>query len=125
MVREWNQLTAAYNKALPSLEADPTLGGARARLVEFGVVVSVYSHCAQALLDRGQEFGVEKDSNLARVLAAQEPKRAIASLLDTVEANFRHDMKLAAEQKAAEEAAREAARQLERSLYRGRGMSPG
>jgi len=119
LVREWGRLTAAYNKALPGLEADPTLGGARARLLEFSGALRAYPYSAQALRERGPEFGVEKDSNLARVLADKEPGRAITSLLDVVEKNMRHDLKLAAERAAAQE--------LERSLSRGRsrGMTLG
>lgn len=119
LVREWGRLTENYNKALPGLEADPTLGGARARVLEFGGALRAYPHSAQALRERGPEFGVQKDSNLARVLADKQPERAITILLDDVEKNMRRDLKLAAE--------RAAALELERSLSRsrGRGMSLG
>jgi hypothetical protein len=117
LVREWDRLTAAYNKTLPGLETDPTLGGARARLARFGDALQAYPDAAQALRERGSAFGVGKDSNLARVLADQQPARAIASLMNEVEKNVRHDLKLAAE--------REAAQQLQKSLSRGRGMSLG
>jgi Ti-type conjugative transfer relaxase TraA len=113
LVRQWGQLTEAYNKALPELERDPTLGGARERLLGFGDVLQAHPDAAQALRERGSEFGIEKDSPLAKVLADRQPSRAITDLTEGVEEAMHDHL----EQKAAE--------QFERRLSRGHGMSMG
>ena len=113
LVREWGRLTDAYNKALPGLGADPGLGGARARLLGFGETLQAYPDAAQALRERGSVFGILKGSPLARVLADQQPARAITGLMNGVETTMRDHLKQVAE--------REAAQALERSLSRGRG----
>ncbi len=113
LVREWGRLTDAYNKALPRLEADPALGGARAQLLGFGETLRAHPDAAQALRERGAVFGILKGSPLARVLADQQPVRAITGLMSGVETTMRDHLKQQAE--------REAALQLERSLSRGRG----
>jgi hypothetical protein len=115
LVREWGRLTKEYNQALPGLAADPTLGGARARLLEFGDALQAHPDAARALRECGRAYGVEDNSTLARVLADKQPARAIAGLMERVEANVRRDLKLAAEQAAA----RERERQLARSRSRG------
>lgn len=119
LVRQWGELTAAYNKALPGLAVDPTLGGARDRLLRFGDALQAYPDAAQALRERGRAYGVEDGSTLARVLADRQPGRAITGLMNGVEANVRRDLKLAAERAAA----RERERQRKRSLSRGHGMT--
>ncbi len=115
LVREWGRLTGEYNKALPGLEADPSLGGARARLLQFGDALQAYPDATQALRERGPAFGILESSPLARVLADKQPVRAITGLMHGVETTMRDHLKQQAEQ--------EAARQLERNLSRGRGMS--
>jgi hypothetical protein len=114
LVHAWRRLIKEYNQALPGLAADPTLGGARARLLEFGDALQAHPDAARALRERGGAYGVEDNSALARVLADRQPGRAIAGLMESVEANVRRDLKLAAEQ-----AALERERQHKRSLSRG------
>ncbi|WP_408860026.1 Ti-type conjugative transfer relaxase TraA [Acidiphilium sp.] len=116
LVRQWDRLTDDYNKALPGLEADPALGGARARLLQFGQTLRDHPEAATALRQRGSAFGVEEGSNLARVLAHQQPVRAITGLMESAEKDMRRQLTLAAE--------REIARKVqERTLSRDRGMS--
>jgi hypothetical protein len=111
LVRQWAHLTEAYNKALPGLEADPTLGGTRAGLLRFGDALQVHSDAAQALRERGPAFGIANDSPLARVLADRQPSRAITDLMNGVEKIMRDHLK------------HQAAERLERRLSRGHGMS--
>jgi hypothetical protein len=118
LVSDWGRLTKEYNQALPGLEADPTLGGARARLLRFGDALQAHPDALRALRERGPAYGVEDGTTLARVVADRQPGRAIAGLMNGVEANVRRDLKLAAERQAALE--RE--RRLERSRSRGPSM---
>jgi Ti-type conjugative transfer relaxase TraA len=111
LVRQWEHLTEAYNKALPGLEADPTLGGTWAGLLRFGDALQAHPDAAQALRERGPTFGIADDSPLARVLADRQPSRAIAGLMNGVEETMRDHLK------------HQAAERLERSLSRGHGMS--
>jgi Ti-type conjugative transfer relaxase TraA len=111
LVRQWARLTEAYNKALPGLEADPTLGGTRVGLLRFGDALQVHSDAAQALRERGPAFGIADDSPLARVLADRQPSRAITDLMNGVEETMRDHLK------------HQAAERLERSLSRGHGLS--
>jgi Ti-type conjugative transfer relaxase TraA len=111
LVREWKQLTEAYNKALPRLEADPTLSGTRAQLLRFGDVLQAHPDAAQALRERGSEFGIAKDSSLAQVLADKQPSRAITDLMNGVEKAMQGHLK------------QQAAERLEQRLSRGPGMS--
>ena len=103
LVREWGRLMDAYNKALPMLEADPALGGARAQLLGFGETLQAYPDAAQALRERGAVFGVKGHSLLARVLADKQPSRAITGLMEVMETNMRAHLKQQAEQVAAQE----------------------
>lgn len=114
LVRDWGRLIKEYNQALPNLEADPMLGGARARLLQFGDALQAHPDALRALRERGRTYGVENGTTLARVVADRQPARAIAGLMNGVEANVRRDLKLAAE--------REAAQRLERSRSRGPSM---
>ncbi|MDX5933078.1 Ti-type conjugative transfer relaxase TraA [Acidiphilium acidophilum] len=116
MVRQWDRLTDEYNKALPGLEANPAFGGAQARLLQFGQTLRDHPEAATALRQRGPVFGVEEGSNLAWVLAHQQPVRAITSLMEGVEKGIRRHLALEAE--------REAVRKLqERTLSQDYGMS--
>ena len=133
LVRDWGRLTKDYNQALPGLAADPTLGGARARLLRFGDALQAHPDALCALRERGRAYGVEDNSPsgaiptvlqtagtlspsaLARVVADRQPGRVVAGLMNGVEANVRRDLKLAAERAA--ELERE--RRLARSLSRG------
>jgi Ti-type conjugative transfer relaxase TraA len=114
LVRQWVRLTGEYNKALPGLGADPSLGGARVRLLGFGETLQAYPDAAQALRERGSVFGILKGSPLALVLADQQPARAITGLMNGVEKTMRDHLKQQAE--------RETAQQLERSASQGLGM---
>ena len=111
LVRQWEHLTEAYNTALPGLEADPTLGGTRARLLGFGDVLQAHPDAAQVLRERGSALGIAADSPLAQVLADQQPSRAIAGLMNGVEETMRDHLK------------QQAAERLEQRLSRGQGMT--
>ncbi|MDE2342160.1 MAG: Ti-type conjugative transfer relaxase TraA [Betaproteobacteria bacterium] len=115
LVREWERRTKDYNQALPRLEVDPTLGGARARLRQFGEALRDHPDAVQALRERGQAFGVNGNSLLARVLAAKQPGPAIAGLMTVTETKMRAHLKQVAE--------REVAQALEWGLSRGGGMT--
>ncbi len=120
LVRDWGRLIKEYNQALPGLEADPTLGGARERLLRFGDALQAQPDVLRALRERGRAYGVEDNSTLARVLADKQPARAIAGLMNGVEANVRRDLKLAAERQAALERERQLARSRSRGPSLGR-----
>jgi hypothetical protein len=111
LVRQWAHLTEAYNKALPDLEADQSLGGTRARLLQFGDAVQAHPDAAQALRERGAAFGIAEGSPLAQVLADRRPSQTIAELMEGVEETMRDHLK------------QQAVERLERSLSRGHGMS--
>ena len=116
MVSEWDRLTSDYSKALPALETDPTLGGARERLARFGERLQAQPEVWAALRARGAAFGVTETSNLARVVADAQPARAIAGLMDGVETKMREQSRAQAEREARQRAA-----DLSKGL--GRGMS--
>jgi Ti-type conjugative transfer relaxase TraA len=116
LVRQWNRLTKDYRQALPGLETDPELGGARSRLLQFGRTVREHPEAVSVLRERGPEMGLEKGSTLASVLASRQPAQAIDKLMRIAEAGMRHQLTLAAEQQAARQA-------KERALSRGQGMS--
>jgi hypothetical protein len=115
LMQQWGRLVGEYNKALPGLEADPGLGGARARLLQFGDALQAHPDAAQALRERSSAFGILGGSPLARVLAAKQPARAITGLMNGVETAMRDHLKQQAE--------REVAQRLERSASWGQGMS--
>jgi hypothetical protein len=115
LVSQWDRLAGDYKKALPGLEADPSLGGARANLLAFGHGLRNHPEAVAALRERGPEFGIKLDGTLARVLADKEPGRVITGLVEGAEKTMWNHLKLAAE--------REAARVLKQSLSRGFGMS--
>lgn len=116
LAHQWDRLMDEYTKALPGLEVDPALGGTRARLFQFGRTLRAHPEAATALRQRGPAFGVGERSDLARVLADQQPERAITSLMERAETEMRGHLAL--------EAAREVARkQREQTLSRDRGMS--
>ena len=116
LAHQWDRLMDEYTKALPGLEVDPALGGTRARLLQFGRTLRAHPEAATALRQRGPAFGVGERSDLARVLADQQPERAITSLMERAETEMRGHLAL--------EAAREVARkQREQTLSRDRGMS--
>ena len=112
-MHQWGQLTEAYNKALPQLEHDPSLGGTRAQLLRFGDVLQSHPDAAHILRERGSEFGIADNSPLARVLADRQPTRTITDLVNGVEDAMRDHLK------------QQAAERLEQRLSRGRGMSMG
>jgi hypothetical protein len=73
----------------------------------------------RVLRERGAEFGLDEQKNLARVLADPEPRRAIAGMTDAAEAHVRERLRQRAEKAIALEREDLAQR---RSLGRGMGM---
>jgi len=122
LVSGWERLVQGYQAALPGLEADPTLGGARERLLRFGLAVREQPEVAQVLRERGAAFGMEERPNLRRVLSAQKPEQVIAGIMETVETDMRAHLRAVAEQEAARK--RELAKQQQRSSP-SQGMSMG
>ena len=108
LVERWGGLIQAYNKALPGLGRDPELGGTRAALIRFGQKLRRHPEAVQALRDRPEEFGMDARPNLARVLAARSPERAVAAQLDRSEVEQRAHLQQAAQEasRRAQEAAR-------------------
>jgi Ti-type conjugative transfer relaxase TraA len=120
LVGQWDRLLAAYNTALPQLEADPALGGARERLAQFGRGVTEQPGAARVLHEQGESFGMAERSNLARILADRAPERVVAGIMAAAEDGMRAHLA------ATREAEREAARQREAQAPRpSRGMSMG
>ena len=124
LVGDWERLVQGYQAALPGLEADPTLGGARDRLLRFGQAVREQPEAAQALRERGAAFGMEERPNLRRVLSARQPEQAIAGIMESVETDMRAHLRVAAEQEAARQRKLEAERQQQRPSP-SQGMSMG
>ena len=116
LVRQWDRLTDDYTKALPGLEADPELGGARSRLLQFGQTVRDHPEAVMALRERGPAFGLEDGSTLASVLANRQPAQAINRLMETAETAMRHQLTLEIELEAAR-------KEQERTVSRDYGMS--
>jgi Ti-type conjugative transfer relaxase TraA len=127
LVGRWDGLIRGYNAALPGLEADPALGGARAQVLQFGQVLREQPELVQVLRERGPAFGMEARPNLTRVLADAQPERVIAGIMDATETGMRTQLREQArltEQEAARE--REVAAKRERSSpRRSQGMSLG
>jgi Ti-type conjugative transfer relaxase TraA len=120
LVGQWDRLLAAYNAALPQLEADPTLGGARERLAQFGRGVAEQPGAVRVLCEQGEAFGMAERLNLAHIVANREPERVVIGIMATAEDGMRAHLA------ATREAEREAARQREAQAPRpSRGMSMG
>jgi Ti-type conjugative transfer relaxase TraA len=119
LVGQWDRLLAAYSAALPQLEADPALGGARERLAQFGRGVGEQPGAARVLHEQGGAFGMAERPNLARIVADREPERVVAGIMATAEDGMR--VHLAATREAEREAARQREAQAPR-LRPGRGM---
>jgi Ti-type conjugative transfer relaxase TraA len=120
LVEQWDRLLAAYNTALPQLEADPALGGVRERLAQFGRGVAEQPGAARVLHEQGEAFGMAERPNLARIVADRAPERVVAGIMATAEDGMRAHLA------ATREAEREAARQREAQAPRpSRGMSMG
>jgi Ti-type conjugative transfer relaxase TraA len=113
LVSEWGRLEADYRKALPALEQDPSLGGAKERMAQFGERLQAQPGVLAVLRTRGNEFGVSEGSDLARVVAGAQPARVLAGLMQGAETTMREQLRAqAAQQRTAE---------VSRGL--GRGMS--
>lgn len=113
LVRQWEVLTEAYRKALPEMERDPTLGGTRVQMLQFGDVLRSQPDAVQALRERGPAFGVVQDSPLAQVLASGEPILTIMGQLDHAETAMRERLRQQVEER------------LRQSRSRDSGMSMG
>jgi len=125
LVGDWDGLIRGYNAALPGLEADPALGGARAQMLQFGRALREQPELVQVLRERGAAFGMEERPNLARVLADAQPDRAITGILDAAETGMRLHLREQARQ--AEEATRKREWELapRQRQSRSQGMSLG
>jgi hypothetical protein len=99
LVSQWKKLVDDYNKALPSLEEDPTLGGARAAFLAFGQSLRDHPEVVTALRERGAKQG----GTLARVLAAKEPGQVIGDVIEKAETAMRQKLKLAAQREPAQQ----------------------
>ncbi len=120
LVGQWDRLLAAYNVALPQMEADPALGGARERLAQFGRGVGEQPGATRVLREQGEAFGMAERPNLARIVADREPERVVAGIMAAAEDGMRAHLA------TAREAEREATRQREAQAPRpSRGMSMG
>ncbi len=117
LVGQWGRLTDDYKKALPSLKADPTLGGARERLLQFGQILRDNPDVVKVLRERGLAFGIRDESNLAKVITDPQTAHAIHGLMERAETNMRRQLTVAAEREAAR-------KEQERTMSRDRGMSP-
>jgi len=122
LVGEWDRLTGAFSAALPGLEADPSLGGTRDRLLRFGRVLREQPEAVQALRERGAAFGLEERPNLARVLSSRQPGQVITGIMEGAEAGMRQELRAAAEQEGARKRKLEAEQQR-LAPRRGYGMS--
>ena len=103
LVSEWGQLAADYRKALPELERDPTLGGAKEKLAEFGERLQAQPLVLAVLRERGAAFGISATSSLAKVVADAQPARALADLMQGAETKMREQLR--AEREAQQRAA--------------------
>ena len=125
LVERWGALVERYSAALPGVERDPELGGARAALLRFGRGLGERREAVALLRERGEAFGMAERPNLGRLLAAREPEQLLRSWLDGYETAQRAELARERERKA--ELAREAERQAQqRAAARpSRGMSLG
>ena len=98
LVNEWDRLMADYRKALPGLEQDPSLGGAKDRLAQFGERLQAQPGVLAVLRERGAAFGVSEGSDLAKVVADAQPARALAGLLQGAETEIRAQLRARAAQ---------------------------
>jgi len=110
LAERWDGLIGAVKDALPGVERDPGLDGARAALIGFGQDLRRHPEAARALRERPGEFGMEGRPNLAQVLAARDPERAVAAHVDAWAAGQRAELRQQAEQEAARQRAQAAAR---------------
>ena len=120
LVGQWDRLLAAYNAALPQIEVDSALGGARERLAQFGRGVGEQPGAARVLREQGEALGMAERPNLLRIVADREPEQVVAGIMVAAEDVMRAHLA------ASREAEREAARQREAQAPRpSRGMSMG
>ena len=120
LVQGWEQRLRGYNAALPGLEADPTLGGAREPLLRFARELREQPGAVRALRERGEVFGMAERPNLARVLGDAQPEQVVAGIMAVAEDGMRADLKQVAEQEAAQQ--RELRAQQRPSQSRGMSM---
>ena len=93
LVQTWGALIQGYNAALPGVESDPKLGGARAALLRFGQGLREQPEAVEALRTRGEAFGMAECPKLAQLLAARAPGRTIRVWLDGHETAMRAELK--------------------------------
>ena len=121
LVGQWDQLLTAYNAVLPKLETDPTLGGVREQLTQFGRGVREQPGAVRMLREQGKAFGMAERSNLARIVADPEPERVVAGIMAKAEQGMREQLRAAAEL----EAARQRELRAQQALRPSRGRSMG
>ena len=121
LVGQWDQLLTAYNAVLPKLETDPTLGGVREQLTQFGRGVREQPGAVRMLREQGKAFGMAERSNLARIVADPEPERVVAGIMAKAEQGMREQLRAAAEL----EAARQRELRAQQTLRPSRGRSMG
>jgi hypothetical protein len=102
LLRDWVQRRDEYDKALPGIEKDPSLGGARAKLLGFSAALRRQPEAAALLRERGTEFGIKEDSALAKVLRSDRPEQTITGLMQGAETRMRQTLKVQAEKLALE-----------------------
>ena len=113
LVGTWDRLRDHYAAAIPAIEADPALGGARDALLHFARGLAQQPGAVRVLREQGAAFGMEKRANLGWVVADPAPEQAMLGLLISAEAEMRARLaerqRIAEEATAQEAAAREAA----------------
>ncbi|WP_287998934.1 Ti-type conjugative transfer relaxase TraA [Acidiphilium sp.] len=86
LVHRWEILTAMYRSALSGVQSRPQiLATRRVALLAFGKGLAGQAEAVRLLHERGAEFGVEKNSPMIRVLAADQPASVIRKLMDNSE----------------------------------------
>ncbi len=119
LVGQWDRVLAAYNAALPKLEADPALGGTREQVVQFGRGVREQPGAARVLREQGEAFGMAERPNLARIVADREPERVVAGIMAKAEDGMREQLRAAAEREIARQHEERARQQQEERARQG------
>jgi len=112
LVDEWGRLEVAYRKALPELERDPSFGGAKEQLAQFGERLQAQPGVLAVLRERGAAFGISEGSDFAKLVADVQPARALADWMQGAETTMRETLR-----------AERAAQQRLTGLGKGMGMS--
>ena len=96
LVRRWEILAAMYRSALSGVQSRPQiLATRRAALLAFGESLAGAAAAVQLLRERGANFGIEENSPLISVLAANQPASVIRKLIDNSEKRERLEQRAA------------------------------